>query len=76
MIRLALHLGQPEVVADLLLVLMPILAAVGYFYTFESWFLQLMQRATERLQVIGGVQIPPAAGVLPDDVGRSIGATP
>jgi peptidoglycan/LPS O-acetylase OafA/YrhL len=75
-IRLALHLGQPEVVAALLLLLVPILAAVGYFHTLESWSLELMQRATERLQGGGGAQIRLATGVLPDDVGRSTGATP
>jgi peptidoglycan/LPS O-acetylase OafA/YrhL len=61
-IRLALHLGQPEVVAALLLLLVPILAAVGYFHTLESWSLQLMQRATERLQGGVGAQIRPATG--------------
>lgn len=49
-IRLAMILRQPEEVAALLLVLLPLLAAMAYFRTFESWSLQLMQRATERLQ--------------------------
>ena len=49
-IRLALRLGQTEAVAALLLVLVPLLAAVFYFRTFETWSLQLIQRTSARLQ--------------------------
>lgn len=49
-IRLALRMGQTEAVAALLLVLVPVLAAVFYFRTFETWSLQLIQRASARLQ--------------------------
>ncbi len=49
-IRLSLRLGQTEAVAALLLVLVPLLAAVFYFRTFETWSLQLIQRASARLQ--------------------------
>lgn len=49
-IRLALRLGQTEAVAALLLVLVPLLAAVFYYRTFETWSLQLIQRASLRLQ--------------------------
>ena len=49
-IRLALRLGQTEAVAALLLVLVPLLSAVFYFRTFETWSLQLIQRASARLQ--------------------------
>jgi len=37
-------------VAALLLVLVPLLAAVFYFRTFETWSFQLIQRASARLQ--------------------------
>ena len=47
-IRLALRLGQSEAVAALLLVLVPLLAAVFYFRTFETWSLQLIQRVSPR----------------------------
>ena len=49
-IRLALRLGQPEAMAALLLVLLPLLAAVFYFRIFETWSLQLIQRTSARLQ--------------------------
>jgi len=49
-IRLDLRLGQTEAVAALLLVLVPLLAAVFYFRTFESWSLQLIQRASARMK--------------------------
>jgi peptidoglycan/LPS O-acetylase OafA/YrhL len=49
-IRLALRLDQTEAVAALLLVIVPLLAAVFYFRTFESWSLQLIQRTSARLQ--------------------------
>lgn len=49
-IRLALRLGQPEALAAVLLVLIPLLAAAGYFRTLETWSLQLMQRAATRVQ--------------------------
>ncbi len=49
-IRLALRFGLSEHVAAGLLVLVPLLAAVTYFRTFETWSLQLMQRASLRLQ--------------------------
>lgn len=47
-IRVALLLGQPEAVAAFLLVLIPLLAAVFYFRTFETWSLQLIQRVSPR----------------------------
>lgn len=49
-IRLALRLGQPEALAAVLLVLIPLLVAAGYFRTLETWSLQLMQRAATRVQ--------------------------
>lgn len=49
-VRLALRLQQPEAVAAALLALIPLLAAVVYFRTFESWSLHVMQRAASGLQ--------------------------
>jgi exopolysaccharide production protein ExoZ len=49
-IRLALPFGQQEAVAALLLVLVPLLVAVFYFRSFETWSLQLIERASARLQ--------------------------
>lgn len=47
-IRLAVFLSLPEATAALLLVLLPLLAAVLYFRSVESWSLRLMQRAVQR----------------------------
>jgi hypothetical protein len=49
-VRLALRRNQPEAVAGALLVLNPLLAAVVYFRTVESWSLQVMQRVAARLR--------------------------
>lgn len=49
-VRVALRLHQPEAVAAALLVLIPLLAAVAYFRTVESWSLQLMQQSAARFQ--------------------------
>ena len=49
-VRVALRLNQSEAMAAALLVLIPLLAAVVYYRTLESWSLQLMQRAAARLQ--------------------------
>lgn len=43
-VRLAVPLTLPESTAALLLVALPILAAVAYFQTIEAWSLRLMQR--------------------------------
>ncbi|MCS5704708.1 acyltransferase [Synechococcus sp. FGCU-3] len=51
-IRLAVRLALPEVSAALLLVLLPLLAALFYFRTVEAWSLHLMQRAAQRLQPV------------------------
>ena len=45
-VRLAVRLMLPESAAALLLVALPILAAVAYFQTIEAWSLRLMQRVT------------------------------
>ncbi|QNJ24574.1 hypothetical protein SynSYN20_00214 [Synechococcus sp. SYN20] len=41
---------MPEAAAALLLVLLPLMAAVLYFRTLEAWSLRLMQRAAQRLK--------------------------
>ena len=51
-VRLALRLNQLEAVAAALLVLIPLLAAVVYYRTMESWSLQVVQRAASRLQSV------------------------
>lgn len=50
LVRLALRFHQPEAVAAALLVLIPLLASVAYFRTFESWSLNVMQCAASWLQ--------------------------
>ncbi len=60
-IRLALRLGQTEAIAALLLVLVPLLAAVFYFRTFETWSLQLIQRASARMKSAYKPEPPPAS---------------
>ena len=45
-----MRLSLPEAAAALLLVLLPLLAAVLYFRSVEAWSLRLMQRAVQRLQ--------------------------
>ena len=49
-IRLSVWLGQPRAVAACLLTLVPLLAALAYNRTIETWLLRLMQRAAQRLQ--------------------------
>lgn len=49
-IRVAVRLALPEAVAALLLVLLPLFAALIYSCTVEAWSLRLMQRAAQRLQ--------------------------
>ena len=48
-VRVALRLNQSEAVAAALLVLIPLLAAVAFYRTIESWSVLLMQRAASRL---------------------------
>lgn len=49
-IRVALRLEQPEGVAAVLLVLVPLFGAFAYFRIVERWSLSLMQRAALALQ--------------------------
>jgi hypothetical protein len=46
-IRLAVRLALPELMAVVLLVLVPLVAATVYFKTVESWSLSLMHRSAE-----------------------------
>lgn len=48
-IRLAVHFALPELAAGVLLVLVPLLAAIVYFQIVETWSLRLMNRGAAYL---------------------------
>jgi peptidoglycan/LPS O-acetylase OafA/YrhL len=48
-IRLAVHFALPELAASVLLVLVPLLAAIVYFQIVETWSLRLMNRGAAYL---------------------------